>query len=65
MSTRHYDWVIEQTFSWLGQAPRLAKEYERLPGTEESTIYETKGRLMLIIPSVSRVPKGTKITIYL
>ena len=24
-------WVIERTFAWLGQARRLAKDYERLP----------------------------------
>ena len=26
-------WVIERTFAWLGQARRLAKDYERLPET--------------------------------
>ena len=25
-------WVVERTFAWLGQARRLAKDYERLPG---------------------------------
>ena len=24
-------WVVERTFAWLGQARRLAKDYERLP----------------------------------
>ena len=26
-------WVVERTFAWLGQARRLAKDYERLPET--------------------------------
>ena len=26
-------WVVERTFAWLGQARRLAKDFERLPKT--------------------------------
>ena len=29
----HRRWVVERAFSWLGQARRLVKDYERLPET--------------------------------
>ncbi|MFI6802623.1 IS5 family transposase [Streptosporangium canum] len=32
-------WVVERTFAWLGRYRRLAKDYEYLPATSESTIY--------------------------
>jgi putative transposase len=32
-------WVVERTFSWLGQNRRLSKDYERLPETGEALIY--------------------------
>lgn len=32
-------WVVEGTFSWLGQNRRMSKDYERLPGTSEAFIY--------------------------
>ncbi len=40
-------WVIERTFAWLGQARRLAKDYERLPETVLALIYAAMSRLML------------------
>jgi putative transposase len=38
-------WVVERTFSWLGQSRRLSKEYERLCATSEALIYATMARL--------------------
>lgn len=32
-------WVVERTFSWLGQNRRMSKDYERLPGSSEAFIY--------------------------
>jgi putative transposase len=40
-------WVGERTFAWLLQSRRLAKDYERLPETEEAFIYLTMSRIML------------------
>jgi putative transposase len=40
-------WVVERTFSWLGQSRRLAKDYERLCATSEAMIYGVMTRLML------------------
>ena len=40
-------WVIERTFAWLGQARRLAKDYERLPETAVAMIYAAMSRIML------------------
>ncbi len=39
-------WVVERTFSWLGQNRRLSKDYERLCETSECLIYATMIRLM-------------------
>jgi putative transposase len=39
-------WVVERTFSWLGQNRRLSKDYERLPKTGEALIYAAMSRLM-------------------
>jgi putative transposase len=39
-------WVVERTFSWLGQNRRLSKDYERLPDTGEAFIYTVMSRLM-------------------
>ena len=39
-------WVVERTFSWLGQNRRLNKDYERLPETGEAFIYAAMSRLM-------------------
>ena len=39
-------WVVERTFSWLGQSRRLSKDYERLCETAETLIYATMTRLM-------------------
>ena len=40
-------WVVERTFSWLGQSRRLSKDYERLCETSEALIYATMSRLMV------------------
>ena len=39
-------WVVERTFSWLGQNRRMSKDYERLPETGETFIYAAMSRLM-------------------
>jgi putative transposase len=39
-------WVVERTFSWLGQNRRMSKDYERLPETGEALIYAAMSRLM-------------------
>lgn len=40
-------WVVERTFSWLGQYRRLSKDYESLPETSEALIYAAMTNLML------------------
>jgi len=40
-------WVVERTFAWLGQARRLAKDYERLPETGVAMIHAAMSRIML------------------
>jgi putative transposase len=40
-------WVVERTFSWLGQSRRLSKEYEKLCHSSEAMIYASMSRLML------------------
>lgn len=39
-------WVVERTFSWLGQSRRLAKDYERRCATSEILVLATMIRLM-------------------
>jgi putative transposase len=39
-------WVVERTFSWLGQKRRLSKDYERLPESAEAFIFIAMSRLM-------------------
>ncbi len=39
-------WIVERTFSWLGQNRRMSKDYERLPETGEAFIYAAMSRLM-------------------
>ncbi len=39
--------VVERTFAWLGQARRLAKDYERLPETAVAMIHAAMSRIML------------------
>ena len=39
-------WVVERTFSWLGQNRRLSKDYERLAESAEAFIYAAMSRLM-------------------
>jgi len=38
-------WVVERTFAWLGQARRLAKDYERLPETGVAMIHWAMSRI--------------------
>ena len=40
-------WVVERTFSWLGQNRRTSKDYERLCATGEAFIYVAMSRLMV------------------
>ena len=40
-------WVVERTFSWLGQNRRMSKEYERLPESSEALVYAAMSRLMV------------------
>ena len=40
-------WVVERTFAWLGQAWRLAKDYERLQESAVAMIYWAMSRIML------------------
>jgi transposase len=40
-------WVVERTFSWLGQNRRMSKDYERLPESSEAFIYAAMTRLMV------------------
>jgi len=40
-------WVVERTFSWLGQNRRMSKDYERLPESGEAFIYVAMRRLMV------------------
>lgn len=39
-------WVVERTFSWLGQNRRLSKDYEQHCESEEAWIYIAMTRLM-------------------
>jgi putative transposase len=40
-------WIVERTFSWLGQNRRMSKDYERLPQSAEALIYVAMSRLVL------------------
>jgi putative transposase len=40
-------WVVERTFSWLGQNRRMSKDYERLTESSEAFIYVAMTRLMV------------------
>jgi putative transposase len=39
-------WVVERTFSWLGQNRRMSKDYERLCASTEAFVYAAMIRLM-------------------
>jgi putative transposase len=39
-------WIVERTFSWLGQNRRMSKDYERLTESGEAFIYVAMSRLM-------------------
>ena len=32
-------WIVERTFSWLGQNRRMSKDYERLCASGEAFVY--------------------------
>ncbi len=40
-------WVVERSFSWMGQNRRLSKDYERVPETGEALMYVAMTRLMV------------------
>lgn len=40
-------WIVERTFAWLVANRRLARDYERLPGSGEAFIYAAMCKLML------------------
>ena len=40
-------WVVERTFSWLGQNRRMSKDYERLSKSAEAFIHVAMTRLMV------------------
>lgn len=40
-------WVVERTFSWIGQNRRMSKDYERLPETSEAFVSVAMSRLMV------------------
>ena len=40
-------WVVERTFSWIGQNRRMSKDYERVPESSEAFIYVAMSRLMV------------------
>ena len=40
-------WMVERTFSWLGQNRRMSKDYERLPESAEAFVYVAMSRLMV------------------
>lgn len=40
-------WVVERTFSWLGQNKRMSKDYERLCDSAEAFVYAAMIRLMV------------------
>jgi putative transposase len=39
-------WVVERSFSWMGQNRRMSKDYERVPETGEAFMYVAMTRLM-------------------
>jgi putative transposase len=39
-------WIVERSFSWLGQNRRLSKDYERLCASGEALVYAAMIRLM-------------------
>jgi transposase len=40
-------WIVERTFSWLGQNRRMSKDYERLCSSAEAFVYAAMIRLMV------------------
>jgi transposase len=40
-------WVVERTFSWMGQNRRMSKDYERVAETGEAFMYVSMTRLMV------------------
>ena len=46
-------WVVERTFSWLGQNRRMSEDYERLCASAEAFVYAAMIRLM-----VKRLARG-------
>ena len=40
-------WVVERTFSRLGQNRRMSKDYERLPQSSEAFVYAAMTHVMV------------------
>jgi len=40
-------WLVERTFSWLGQNMRMSKDFERLCASAEAFVYAVMVRLMV------------------
>ncbi len=40
-------WVVERTFSWLGQNRKMSKDYKRLCASAEAFVYAAMIRLMV------------------
>ena len=40
-------WVVERSFSWVGQNRRMSKDYERLAETSEAFVYVAITRVMV------------------
>ncbi len=40
-------WVVERTFSWIGQNRRMSRDYERLPESGEAFMCVVMARLMV------------------
>ena len=40
-------WVVERTFSWLGQNRRMSEDYESLYDSAEASVYAAMIRLMV------------------
>jgi putative transposase len=55
-------WVVERTFSWLGNYRRLSKDYEYWPETSEAMIHVAMIHLMLrrLVPCQAKTNSGVQ-----
>jgi transposase len=49
-------WIVERSFGWMALFRRLARDYERLPGTLAGLHYFAFSVLMLGLPPGWRAP---------